>query len=71
MEKNTLKYYKSLLAYAIQNELNWKTAKRLLERRKIIEMEFKGKKVIISIDDLIRFIFFEISNENKPTNILG
>jgi hypothetical protein len=48
-----MKYYNNLSHYAREKRIDWRTARSHLLRRQIVEMEFKKKKVIIPINEII------------------
>ena len=58
-------YFKSLKDYARKNDIDWRTAKVKLSSWYLVELEFKKKKVIIEMNEIIKFLLIKLTNDNK------
>lgn len=63
-----MEYYKSIAHYAEEKGIDWRTAKRLLTNKQIVELEFKRQKVILDMNDIIRFLLLNIGQHPLKQN---
>lgn len=57
-------YFKNIKDYAIKKDINWKTAKSRLREWKIVELEFKKKKVVVELNDIIKFLLVKLEKND-------
>lgn len=57
-------YFKNIKDYAIKKDINWKTAKSRLREWKIVELEFKKKKVVVELNDIVKFLLVKLEKND-------